>query len=311
MGMFMTGDNSIREFDIWHGSGRNGKSTLCKLLGDILGSGKFYNSLNDGIFITNPKLSKVQKSEHTSHKVPLIGIRLGICQEIEKNAVLNAKEIKALSAGDPFKCRGAYEAKEKEYLPFCKLIAGVNHKPRYDADEQAVIDRARYVPFKARFVDNPNPKNEFEKLADVDFVDTMTNTQEERNNFFSWLVGGAVNFYKRGRKLITPQLVLDDKKDSLKENDVVGQFVEECCEVYKGKRLETRQEKSDWTVSLNDLQYKFSKWLEDAGEASVKRGFLGDRLAAMGFQKKKSTGCYKFEGLRFVEDENNSDSDSD
>jgi hypothetical protein len=34
-------------------------------------------------------------------------------------------------------------------------------------------------------------------------------------------------------------------------------------------------------------------------------------LAAMGFQKKKSTGCYKFEGLRFVEDENNSDSDSD
>jgi hypothetical protein len=69
MGMYLTGDN-VREFDIYHGEGRNGKSTICSMLGSILGSGKFYNTLSSGIFIHNPKLSKVQSSEHTSHKVP-------------------------------------------------------------------------------------------------------------------------------------------------------------------------------------------------------------------------------------------------
>jgi P4 family phage/plasmid primase-like protien len=316
MGMFLTGDNSVREFDIWHGSGRNGKSTLCKMLGDILGSGQFYNSLSDGIFITNPKLSRAQKSEHTSHKVPLIGIRLGICQEIEKDAVLNAKEIKGLSAGDPFRCRGAYEKKEKECIPFCKLVLCVNPKPKFDVDDQAVIDRARYIPFLVRFVNKPDPKNKFERLADSDFVDSMM-TQEERNNLFSWLVGGAVSFYTQGRKLVTPELVLEDKKKSINENDVVGQFVQECCDLYPtGEDADipfarlSRAEKREWTVSLNDIKYRFSQWLDDDA-APPKRGTISQRLLKMGLQQKRSGG-YKFLGIRFAyEEDSGSDSDSD
>jgi len=306
MGMFLTGD-SVREFDIWHGEGRNAKSTLCKLLSDILGSGKFYNALSDGIFVENPKLSQTQKSQHTSHKVPLIGIRLGVCQEIKKNAVLNSNEIKTLSAGDPFKCRGAYEKKEKECIPFCKLVLGTNHKPKFDADDQAIIDRARYIPFMARFVDNPDPRNPREYKADKDFVELMM-TREQRNIFFTWLVGGAIEFYKKGRLLHAPQLVLDDKMKSLKENDVVGQFVDECCEVFAGSFGQlNREEKKEWTTSLNDLQVKFDQWSEN----SLTRGELSKSLEKMGLKKKRSNG-FKFLGIRFVIDlDSISDSEDD
>jgi len=170
MGMFLTG-RSLREFDIWYGQGRNGKSSLCRILGDILKSGNFYSTLANGIFVSNPKLSQSQKSQHTSHLVPLIGKRLGICQEIDKDSTLNGALIKSLSAGDPFKCRGAFEKLETEHTPFCKLVLCVNPKPKFDADDQAIVDRARYVPFSARIVDEPDPQKPNEKLADKIFAE--------------------------------------------------------------------------------------------------------------------------------------------
>ena len=66
MGMFLTGRN-VREFDIWYGKGRNGKSSICRILGDIMKSGNFYNTLAEGIFISNPKLS-----QHRNRNTPRI-----------------------------------------------------------------------------------------------------------------------------------------------------------------------------------------------------------------------------------------------
>ena len=228
MGMFLTG-RSVREFDIWYGEGRNGKSSLCRILGDIMKSGNYYNSLANGIFVSNPKLSQSQKSQHTSHLVPLIGVRLGICQEIDKDSTLNGALIKSLSAGDPFKCRGAFEKLETEHVPFCNLVLCVNPKPKFDADDQAIVDRARYVPFNARFVDEPDAEKPNEKLADKVFAEEVMTSQEEKDNFFSWLVGGAVEFYANNMKLKTPQLVIEAKQKSVAENDVVSEFLNECC----------------------------------------------------------------------------------
>jgi P4 family phage/plasmid primase-like protien len=306
MGMYLTGDN-VREFDIYHGVGRNGKSTICKMLGDILGSGKFYNTLSEGIFIKNPKLSKAQRSEHTSHKVPLIGIRLGICQEIGKDAVLNAEELKKLSAGDPFKCRGAYEKKEKEYVPFVKLVLCVNPKPQFDVDDQAIIDRVRYIPFMARFVDSPDPNNSCEFKADQDFIDLM-GTQEQRNLFFSWLVGGAVEYYKRGRKLITPQLVIDDKKKSIGEKDYVQRFIDEMYEVKTDVDVASKTERDEWGLMLSSLQQKFNTWLEENNLPS-NYNQLGAKLEKMGVKKHRTTSGYKMIGIKICSIDDDSDDD--
>ena len=41
-------------------------------------------------------------------------------------------------------------------------------------------DRARYIPFNARFVDEPDPEKPNEKLADQVFAEETMTGQEER-----------------------------------------------------------------------------------------------------------------------------------
>jgi P4 family phage/plasmid primase-like protien len=311
MGMFMTGRN-VREFDIWYGEGRNGKSSLCRILGDILKSGNFYNTLCNGIFVSNPKLSQTQKSQHTSHLVPLIGIRLGICQEIDANSTLNAALIKSVSAGDPFKCRGAFEKLEAEHVPCCKMVLCVNPIPKSPDDDAALVDRTRYIPFEAKFVDKPNPMNPNEKLADNVFAEQTMTSQSERNNFFSWLVGGSMTFYANNMKLNTPQIVIQAKIDKVAANDVVSEFLGECCNTKDKIAFELlgKADKRDWMLNINELNRKFGEWMETNGEPQPKRGFLAKRLESLGYKKKKSDGSFVYSGLQFTSDAD-SDAESD
>ena len=235
----------------------------------------------------------------------MIGIRLGICQEIDKNSTLNGALIKSLSAGDPFKCRGTYVKNETEHVPFCKLVLCVNPKPKFDADDQAIVDRARYIPFNARFLETPNPEKPNEQLADSIFANETMTSQEEKDNFFSWLVGGAKEFYDNGRKLNTPQLVIEAKKKSVAENDVVGEFLNECClSLSKSAFSElSKDDQKEWITSGNDLNAKFNKWMDDNGEPQPKRGVLSTRLENLEYKKVKSHGNFVFQGLKFITEE--------
>jgi phage/plasmid-associated DNA primase len=245
--------------------------------------------------------------------VPLIGKRLGICQEIDKDSTLNGALIKSLSAGDPFKCRGAFEKLETEHIPFCKLVLCVNPKPKFDADDQAIVDRARYVPFSARFVDEPDASKPNEKLADKIFAEETMCSQEEKDNFFSWLVGGAVEFYANDMKLNTPQLVIEAKHKSVAENDVVSEFLNECCKQLSfSDFIElSKSGKKEWTIMGTSINTPFNKWMDDNNEPQPKRGLLNTRLESLGFRKTKAHGNVAFQGLRLLSDESDSDSDSD
>jgi phage/plasmid-associated DNA primase len=313
MGMFMTGRN-VREFDIWYGEGCNGKSALSRMLGAILKSGTFYNSLANGIFVSNPKLNQSQKSGHTSHLVPLIGVRLGICQEIESGSVLNGSLIKSVSAGDPFKCRGAYEKLETEHIPVCKLLLCCNPRPAFDASDTAIVDRAFYCLFKARFVvRNPDPDNPNEKLADKVFAEETMPSQKERNNFFSWLVGGAMKFYANNMKLDPPQSIIDAKNQSLSENDIVSEYLSERCNKINKLNFQEldKSDKKKWSVTREEIITDFNKWMDDNGEAQPKRGFLVKRLEGLGYKTRKSHGSVIFDRIQIIYEDPNAGSDSD
>jgi phage/plasmid-associated DNA primase len=245
--------------------------------------------------------------------VPLIGVRLGICQEIDKDSTLNGALIKSLSAGDPFKCRGAFEKLETENVPFCKLVLCVNPLPKFDADDQAIVDRARYVPFEARFVDDPDPSNPKEYLADKTFAEETMTSQAERNNFFSWLITGALGFYKDDMKLKTPQLVVAAKKKNVAANDVVSEFLSECCITTEKSVFDTfgKREKKNWMIGIGTLNSKFTQWMEDNGDTAPKRGFLAKRLETLGYTKKKSEGFFIYSRIQLIPENQGDDSDSD
>jgi len=42
-----------------------------------------------------------------------------------------------------------------ELVPSCKQILATNGRPDFDVSDKAIIDRLCYIPFLARFVDEP------------------------------------------------------------------------------------------------------------------------------------------------------------
>jgi len=295
LGVFLTGE-TLREVEIWHGIGRNGKSTTSDLLRTIMGP--FFTTVNKAVFIENPRAHQSAGSAHTSHLVPLVGKRLGMSSEIKESSEFNTAMLKGISGGDPITYRPAYGKEELTFVSFAKMVLMTNPKPQFDFDDGALIDRLRYIPFKARFVDNPNPNNSNEYKADKEFIEEM-NTREQLNQFFTYLVGGALRFYNRGRKLITPAVVMADKTASVQEANRVGNFINDCCDVKL--ELDAHVDVDEWTTSLRMLNNKFDDYLRDNGYNESKRGELSKDLSKMGFRKIKNSSIM-FRGIKLAGD---------
>ena len=59
---------------------------------------------------------------------------------------------------DTISARGLYSS-TIQFTPICKPIMMTNHKPIFNVDDQAMLDRLKYIPFTARFTDNPQKEN--------------------------------------------------------------------------------------------------------------------------------------------------------
>lgn len=291
MGVFLTGE-TLREIDVWYGSGLNGKTTTSELLRQIMG--KFYTTINKSVFIEDPKSHQAKGAAHTSHLIPMIGKRLGMSSEVKEGDEFNTTMLKGLSGGDPITYREAYSKDEKTFVSFMKSVLMTNPKPQFNFEDKALIDRLRYVHFNAKFVEKPNPEKKNEYEANKEFIHTMQTT--EINNFFSYLVQGAIRFYTRGKKLVTPDIVMAAKMEGLKEADRVGRFISDCCVV-----------SAEGKISLSFLMGKFENYLRDNGENPAKRGELSKGLIAMNFKQYKSHGVMTFKGVSIEGVDNDDD----
>ncbi len=66
--------------------------------------------------------------------------------ESEKQKKINASLIKKITGNDTMRCRPLY-GNTIEFTPICKMIMMTNFKPEIDTDDQAILDRLKYVPY--------------------------------------------------------------------------------------------------------------------------------------------------------------------
>jgi hypothetical protein len=69
----------------------------------------------------------------------------------------------------------------------------------------------------------------------------------------------------------------------------------------------SKSDQKDWLLGGTELITKFNQWMDDNGESQPKRGVLSTRLENLGYKKVKSHGNFVFQGLKFIDDENDSD----
>jgi len=255
LGYGITGSTDEHVLPILYGpEGRNGKSTLLETLGSVLGQDLATSSQADAIMDTNTRGDGPRPFVYA-----LQGKRLVWTSESNEGRRFNGGLIKQLTGGDRLKVRTLH-SKPIEFLPSHLLLLITNHKPRASADDNALWDRLILIPFMMRFVDNPQKKNE--RKAEKNLKEKL---EKEAPGILSWLVRGCLEWQKLG--LRPPENVLAATSEYRTEEDTLGEFISECCELGEGL-----------TVRGSKLYEAYKSWTNESGEKPMNKNIFGQRM---------------------------------
>ena len=274
LGYCITGETDLRNMFIFWGAGSKDKSTLCELLKKILD--KFYISADKKIFIKQER-----GSSHTAHLIPLVNARIAVLSETEEGEKLNESLIKALTGNDSISARELY-GKQFSFKPRAKYIMLTNHKPTFNINDQALLDRIRYIPFNARFTSKPK---DGEFLKDGRFIDKLMN--DYISEVFTWLCIGANNYYKLNGNIDIPKSLQEATDDYINEIDNVSQFIADMCERKQGE-----------SIKKTELYDCYKNYCCDNGMTYQKQGDFYKRCQKLGFEEVKIHGVRQIRGIK-------------
>lgn len=143
----LIGTNMNQTFNVYHGSGSNGKSILTDLMALTLGDYK-------GTVPITLVTEKRGLIGGTSDEVlKLKGVRYAVMQEPSKNVKLNEGIMKELTGGDPIQARGLYSESEI-FEPQFNLVVCTNNLFDIESNDDGTWRRIRKCDFVSKFVDD-------------------------------------------------------------------------------------------------------------------------------------------------------------
>jgi P4 family phage/plasmid primase-like protien len=141
----LIGTNKNHSFNVYHGSGSNGKSMLTDLMGHTLGE---YKGLVPLALLTD----KRGKIGGTSDEIlKLRGIRYAVIQEPSKSDKLNEGTMKELTGGDPIQARGLYSESVIFETQF-NLVVCTNNLFDIESNDDGTWRRIKKVDFLSKFI---------------------------------------------------------------------------------------------------------------------------------------------------------------
>lgn len=187
------------------GTGANGKGTFYKAVLWALGD---YGST------VEPDLLMHRQGAHPTGEMDLLGRRLIVVSESERDRRLAEATMKRLTGGDTIRARRMHKD-FIEFEPSHTPLLITNHLPKVAGDDPAIWRRLRLVPFTVEI-----PPSERDPYLDEGL-------QIEADAVLAWALAGWAD-YRRGG-LAEPQAVLVATGDYQKSSDAVARFIEECC----------------------------------------------------------------------------------
>lgn len=225
VGLSAIGKVYVEALIISYGDGRNGKSTFWNTISRVLGT--YSGSISaDALTVGCKRNVKPEMAE-------LKGKRLIIAAELEEGMRLNTSVIKQLCSTDEVTAEKKYKDPFK-YVPSHTLVLYTNHLPRVGANDEGTWRRLIVIPFNAKIEGNSDIKNYTDYLV-----------QKAGPYVLSWIIEGAQKVIANKFKLKLPSCVKDAIDHYRADNDWLGAFLDECCELdpsYKQKSGEFYQE---------------------------------------------------------------------
>ena len=143
----LIGVNKNQTFNVYHGSGSNGKSMLADLMSLVLGDYK------GTVPITLVTRERNAIGGTTSEIMQLKGIRYAVMQEPSKNLKLNEGIMKELTGGDPIQGRALY-CESETFEPQFKLVVCTNNLFEIESNDDGTWRRIRKCDFVSKFIDD-------------------------------------------------------------------------------------------------------------------------------------------------------------
>jgi putative DNA primase/helicase len=261
-GYSMTGLMREHVLHVLHGSGRNGKGAMVRLLGKAFGTHS----------MTSP-FSSFTRSTYDGRSprddlARLAGSRVVFASESSEGKRLDEAVIKGLTGGDTITARHLY-GRFFEFEPTFTIWLIANHKPRADASDEAMWARLRLIPFNVSFLGR----------EDRELDDKL---EAELPGVLAWCVAGCLSWQERG--LDPPDVVLAATASYRRDEDVVGRFLEERCrinlsalETPPGERLSEPP-----TTTVGRFRDAYEQWCRERGEEPLAPVMLGRELAKRG-----------------------------
>lgn len=270
-GYLLTGDTREEAFLFIHGQGGSGKSKFINTIQDIIGGYAKSASMDAFTERRNPA--------HAEEIARLAGARMVCATETEEGSKWNESRIKTLTGREVIAARHLYQS-TFEFSPQFKIVIGGNHHPHLKSVGEEMRRRIHLlefpgsIPVSERILDLP------EKL------------KIEYPAILSWMIQGALAWQQDG--LVRPQSVLDDTDKYLDNEDALGSWIKDKCEVGSNMSCLARIAYASYSSDI----------LASGEKAPPQKQFLA-KLESKGFKRAKrgdSTFIYGLE-LKQVDDD--------
>lgn len=208
-GMALVGKVYEEGLVIVYGPGSNGKSTLFSvwqmLMGEYAGT------------VRNEVLMGTRFGGEVAGQNLLRGKRLVITSELEESQVMQNSLLKRLTSRDKISANVKFH-EPITFTPSHTLVLHTNHLPRLRSVDGGTVRRIAVCPFNAVISGG-------ERVAD--FAGVLV--EKEGPQILSWMIEGAKRFYTQEMTLKKPKVVEDATREYIEGEDVINQFMEECC----------------------------------------------------------------------------------
>jgi putative DNA primase/helicase len=266
-GYCLTGVTTEQQLFFFYGSGNNGKGVFTLALSGILA--EYHRTASIETFT----VSKTDR--HPTELAGLVGARLVTSAETEEGRRWSEARIKELTGCDKITARFMRQDFFDFYPQFKLAILG-NHVPGLRTVNKAITRRFNRVPFTVTITDAEVNKNLAAEL------------QAEWPGILQWAVEGCREWQRIG--LAPPKAVTDATEEYLESQDLIGAWLEDCCEC-NGKYWE----------SVTILFENWKIWAETQEEFVGSVRWLSQKLEDCGRFKRKRRGsddARGFIGLR-------------
>jgi len=277
----MIGSNKNQTFNVYHGSGSNGKSILADLMSVTLGE---YKGTVPITLVTDVR----GKIGGTSDEVlKLKGVRYAVMQEPTKGVKLNEGIMKELTGGDPLQARGLYSESEI-FEPQFSLVVCTNNLFDIESNDDGTWRRIRKCDFKAKFIDDGEQHSDdtpFTYVKDKNLKDKLPSFAPV---FASLLVKRA---FETGGIVEDCETVMEASNKYRNGQDHITAYIQEMVQL-------THNPKD--VIGKQGLMLSFKAWFQESqGSRKVPKGEELYEIMNKRFPFVKN----KWQGVKFYEPE--------